>query len=62
MDWFSDMGRRLLKAYTDGLTMSCPVYRIVCEDETKAAASPCHIDMRQHDVEVFLQQSVTVRH
>ena len=62
MDWISDMGRRFWQAYTDGLAMSCPMHRVICESDPEANQSPCHIDMRQHDVHVALQQSSAVRH
>ncbi|MCW1384141.1 hypothetical protein OLX02_15060 [Novosphingobium sp. KCTC 2891] len=62
MDWISAVGRRFWLAYTEGLVMTCPVYRIVCDNDPAAKDSPCHIDMRQYDVHVALQQSTTVRH
>ena len=36
-DWVSDMGRRFLQAYTEGLAMSCPMHR--CDMDSDMASS-----------------------
>ena len=47
MGWVSTMGRRFLQAYSEGLTMTCPMHR--------AEAMPAAIDRLQDNVEVTLR-------
>ncbi|WP_353227100.1 hypothetical protein [Novosphingobium sp.] len=51
-DWVSDMGRRFLQAYTEGLAMSCPMHRSDMDSDMAASVGmmAAAIDQSQADV------------
>lgn len=55
MDWISSFGRRFAQAYSEGLAMSCPVYR--CSQDMPAA-----IDQRQDNVRVARSGTQPLKH
>lgn len=64
MDWISSIGRRLLIAYSEGLSMSCPHHLEECGTHARKSEprAPGDIGMRADDVAVHIQHSSTVRH
>jgi hypothetical protein len=56
MSWVSNMGRRFLLAYTEGLVMTCPMHRAEAFfSGTDAPSAPAAIDRPQDNVQASLR-------